>query len=300
MTRFINDDFKIKVGGRKAPKITINEFKEIINRIAEKHEDEIDYDPDDAESNALQLISTDSTLLKDRKYQFDDENIDMFGDTFTGFHTLTNGLTYFGFSAGGDCDPATYGIVYYDGKKLRLFQPTYGNTINLKYKAAFGCEGYYEDPDEDYPSREYVAKYGFDDEYDTSMINFDAMLEEITARIEIEKTTSNKTSTKKTESDVKNTYYFNYSKLDPNDFPPPYFPNAYLVVVKKSFFDKNGYIDDKHNPNLYPAMNQFSWNGGESSESVFDVFGDFDKDDFIKRMADKGFTMIENINVPTF
>lgn len=84
-----------------------------------------------------------NAIRSDLKVQFDLEN---FSDKkncigpcgMMGYHTLENGLTFCGMCAGGDWEFPVFFIVYWDGKKLRGYIPTYGNPWNTKTKKAFG------------------------------------------------------------------------------------------------------------------------------------------------------------------
>ena len=86
------------------------------------------------------------------KIEFDTENItssafEAFGKeknpafpakNYVGFHTLLNGLSYLGITAGGDWEYPIYFIIYYNGKELRGYIPKEGNTWNYLNHAAFG------------------------------------------------------------------------------------------------------------------------------------------------------------------
>lgn len=195
MARFINDDFKLKNGGRNAARITIDELKEILHKYSRKYNCmDSYYDPeypltDESDTydyyNVVlsEILDADDTLCKDRKYEFDLENFSSEPYYFrknsdiAGFNTLDNGLTYIGFWSGGDWEYGVFGIVYYDGKKLRTFIPTYGNTVNRKSKCAISGD------DDDI---EALEQYEFDWDaecLDDKHWNQDAMLEEIKARI---------------------------------------------------------------------------------------------------------------------
>ena len=76
-------------------------------------------------------------LREDLKVNFDLENMDDSGG-LCGYHTEANGFTYCGFSAGGDWEFPLFFLVYWDGKKLRAYVPTYGNPWNTDTKQAFG------------------------------------------------------------------------------------------------------------------------------------------------------------------
>lgn len=81
------------------------------------------------------------------KAKWDEENFEwkngegMCGcEKICGFHTLPNGLTYLGITAGGDWECPLFYILYYDGEKLRGYLPTDGNFWNTDTKTAYGSE----------------------------------------------------------------------------------------------------------------------------------------------------------------
>lgn len=78
-------------------------------------------------------------LGRDIKVNFDLENFD-WGEAegLMGLQTLDNGLTFWGMCAGGDWEQPVFFIVYWDGKKLRGYVPTDGNTWNTTTKQAYG------------------------------------------------------------------------------------------------------------------------------------------------------------------
>lgn len=154
MWRFCNDDVKfIRKGGRKAVKINKNDFiskliqhtKDLdpsfeeglsdvfkgpidTNGITEEEEEYLCY------SIIEVLFYEDEVIIKDNNVDFDVENA---GGKFI---TMDNGLTCLKGWAAGDWECAVYFIIYYDGKKFRLYIPRYGNTYNLITKTAFGSE----------------------------------------------------------------------------------------------------------------------------------------------------------------
>lgn len=176
---FINDNYMVKAGGRYATKISKDELKEIICDYIKKYAE--DYDPadtafEDFDCYLASLIYS-GKFDKDIKYDFDCENFTTEADfkvdnTYVGFQTLDNGFTFLGFWAGGDWQEPVFGIFYYDGKKLRVYQPTRGNMVNRKSKAAFGDD---EEADE-----EVMYEYG-----DNLIESADAMIDEIKTRIVI-------------------------------------------------------------------------------------------------------------------
>jgi hypothetical protein len=94
-----------------------------------------------ARGRTMRLSFLTSTIEKDLKVEFDEENSHV-----DGFHTLDNGMTYLGVSAGGDWEVAIFYIIYWDGKKLRAYIPTDGNPWNTDLKSAYGNNGGLFDP----------------------------------------------------------------------------------------------------------------------------------------------------------
>jgi len=94
----------------------------------------------------LPLIYLEGKVEKDlKKVDFDWENYEYSpGETYCdeddigGFHTLENGLTYLGVTAGGDWEWPLFFIIYWDGKKLRGYIPKKGNVWNSITKTAYG------------------------------------------------------------------------------------------------------------------------------------------------------------------
>ena len=79
---------------------------------------------------------------------FDEENFEWENgegycgcEAIVGFHTLRNGLTYLGITAGGDWETPLFYIIYWDGQKLRAYIPTDGNFWNTDTNTAYGSEG---------------------------------------------------------------------------------------------------------------------------------------------------------------
>ena len=212
--RFINDDVKLKNGGRNSVRISEDELWNKIVARARKigdcyiDEDTEDNGPDGDEAAQFisELFYNDETIRKDIKYNVDGENILVacdadYEDKYIGMYTTNEGLTFYGFLAGGDWEMPMFIIIYWDGKKLRAYVPSYGNVINLDCKCAFGSEC---DEVDDNKAKALLAKYkklGIEPEdpndidwgemyckiYDTTPdsceFNYDAMLKDITARI---------------------------------------------------------------------------------------------------------------------
>lgn len=67
--------------------------------------------------------------VKDEKFSAKD---------YVGFHTLANGLSYLGITAGGDWEYPIFFILYSSGSELRGYIPKDGNTWNYVNQSAFG------------------------------------------------------------------------------------------------------------------------------------------------------------------
>lgn len=167
MINFNTDASKVKRGGRKAKKITVNEFKEKLLEFL------IQYSPGSTYDRAEFMKSNDplsgytgsSSLLgrfteaiesdivtKDlSKIRFGHDNgtaANITGNSnFLGLHVTESGIPFIGARLCGDEEfVEVYFIVYFDGKNIRGYVPYYGNTYNPKTKAAFGID--HEDEDE--------------------------------------------------------------------------------------------------------------------------------------------------------
>lgn len=229
MSRFVNDDYKVKKGGRKAVRVTVEELyekiKEKIKKMCKEEDEDFDeayFEEDFYLNTSIGILLSDDIITKDIKYLIDTENIDTdgtymdidsisTGESYLGIHTLSNGLTFLGTVMGGDWEIPAIVIYYYDGKNIRAYVPTYGNTVNVDFKTAFGSEfdsyvdcqkvynkyvkekrveltdeltGNYERDSDIIDFTEiYLKKYETNEE--DVKINWDAIIEEITARIEI-------------------------------------------------------------------------------------------------------------------
>ena len=120
---------------------TTPDFEDDFDENASENE-KYDYWIDD---NAHSLAGATPTMEKDLgKVDFSSENASIkpsygkeFGD-IVGFHTLPNGVPYLGVVAGGDWECPLLFVIYWDGKELRGYVPTDGNSWNKVTKAAYG------------------------------------------------------------------------------------------------------------------------------------------------------------------
>lgn len=76
------------------------------------------------------------------KCNFDTENLDEKGSfgrsELVGYHTLPNGFTFNGISAGGDWEIPVFFIIYWDGTQLRGYIPKKGNPWNTTTGYPYG------------------------------------------------------------------------------------------------------------------------------------------------------------------
>lgn len=231
MPRFINDDVKLKHGGRKAARIDKLELGRLMLEKAMVYGDNFygeDFDGVDEtwycdahHSHRIihALFYNDPAIKADNKFNVDGENNYVYddedyepaegdiGEHLMGMQTLDNGLTFYGFMAGGDWEFPVFMIIYYDGKKLRGYTPSYGNSVNLDFKSAIGSERSWVDVNEDKIIKEYkkLGIYRGDEDFedgeslpelyfekyeldiDTAGVNWNAIKQDIEARIEVAK-----------------------------------------------------------------------------------------------------------------
>lgn len=234
--RFINDDVKVKNGSRKAARVTdVDLWRMILQRATLLAEDEctleelqkaVELEDNEAMYRALEVLHTcDNLIIAGNKFNADVENLIIgtngnfceyeeedndIGEPLIGLQTLPNGLTFYGYMAGGDWECPVFLIIYFDGKKLRSYTPAYGNCVNLDCHTAFGSEGNskknidyekleakyikrgwnFDDDgheldtdDSDFLYRCYLNKYELT--YDTLGFNWDAIRKDIEAHIEV-------------------------------------------------------------------------------------------------------------------
>lgn len=171
MERFVNDDVLVQKCGRNAVKMDSIELRTKIITRANELGYEIWDEDFDLKYLILYLINKDRTIEADLNISFNTWNLTysdkvIFGEYKTnnlvGFHTLNNGFTFLGMQACGNWECPVFFIIYYDGKQLRAYIPSYGNTINLDFHSAFGSEGEYIKVDRHKLEKKYkcIGTYG--------------------------------------------------------------------------------------------------------------------------------------------
>ena len=126
-----------------------------------------------------------------KKVNFNEENLEWeegegYSGTgpITGFHTLPNGLTYLGISAGGDWEIPLFYILYFDGTKLRGYIPTDGNHWNTDTMTAYGSEDDAGVDDGDEASDTNVKnRFGVNTKDELKDMDPDKIIEDITCHI---------------------------------------------------------------------------------------------------------------------
>jgi hypothetical protein len=162
--------------------ITIEDLKEKIETLFE-------------ENGYYELVDR---IMPDLKVEFDIENVaddnsyarwinlPKGSKGLCGYHTLINGFTFYGISAGGDWEVPIFFIVYWDGKKLRGYIPTKGNTWNTDTKKACGND---DKADIKFKCKKFGREYNEDEDYSdfdsNNVIDFDyvLLLNDIQSRI---------------------------------------------------------------------------------------------------------------------
>lgn len=161
---YVNMSLKLlKNGGRKAPRISKEELEQIFIKYSLKTGEEYNFKHP---GWLIEIINENQKLNKDISkiiFSFSD-NLKCFRDStwstpivddYLGYITLNNGFTFLGCYGSGDWEEPIYFIVYYDGKNLRGYIPTYGNTFNSYAKTAFGSD--YE-TEVEYPHRNFIIQ----------------------------------------------------------------------------------------------------------------------------------------------
>lgn len=140
-TYSINTKRAFKDGGRQAPAISEKEFLGRLTDFVEQYKEDYDDTSGAVWGTALKIIrrmytdkKSENWIKKDFKgIKFNWENYDIVGDVRT-----TKGIPYQLFNAHGDWEIPVYFMVYYDGKKIRVYVPTVGNTWRQDLKQALG------------------------------------------------------------------------------------------------------------------------------------------------------------------
>lgn len=126
---------------RFAPVMSVSDLQQVLIAMALEHNYAEDYGPLDPHqpdmARIIGMLMEEDLLphvVKDwAKVDFSTENLDV-----DGHHTTKDGIPYLALRVGGDWETPLVAIVYFDGKRVRGFVPTQGNTFNHATKKAFG------------------------------------------------------------------------------------------------------------------------------------------------------------------
>ena len=194
--RFINDDISLISDQREVPYSKskmglthkIDELATELGYTPKKTDDWI-RDADVVIGKEIRfLLATDPMLNQDNIYSVHVENFmcnsyrqnkNDIGDyrDLVGLHEFDNGLTFYGFVAGGDGQRSVFMMIYDDGDHLRLYTPRWGNKLNLNRQ---------EPLMNDSRSDKYMAKYELDKT--TLGFNWNAMKIDVLANFMIDYT----------------------------------------------------------------------------------------------------------------
>lgn len=130
--KYMNMDRKLlRIGGRKAPKISENDLNKLIDAWLPDYQRRM---------NNLSCMTAgwgDDAVVKD----LDKIHADLEEFKFYGIRTGSNGITYMWLSFHGDEQLPVYAMLYWDGKNIRAYIPGYGNTVNIRDRAAIDLYG---------------------------------------------------------------------------------------------------------------------------------------------------------------
>jgi len=147
--KYINEQIKAKVGGRKAPKMSIKEFKEKCDRWLVQNKTKLEeegYDIYDGFNSIVPWIVGNGDegfgfgkAIKDihNKFEVYWENMDYEDSP----RITKDGIPYWLFEGFSDYGPPVFWFLYWDGKNWRAYVPVRGNYVCPKKKIQF-CEGY--------------------------------------------------------------------------------------------------------------------------------------------------------------
>ena len=144
--KWANMDIDYPAKGRTAKKISKDEFEEHLKDFYEKYCRDDDYwrgkydrnkrlKPSTFINGALKYNKKIPKKLRDdlNEIEHDEENMEAIGDI-----QITNGIPYIQGCVGGDWESAIFFVLYWDGKDIRGYIPTKGNSFDRFRKIALG------------------------------------------------------------------------------------------------------------------------------------------------------------------
>lgn len=139
---FNMDPKVMRVGGRKAPAMSIEQLQQLIAAACTQEARDENGDINDVKDSVAYTLAQAFESDPDEKHPFQkaasdwkvecsQENILMLE-----FEMSNNGVPFGWMLCGGDWEIPVYGMLYWDGKAFRSYVPTYGNTFDANKKEA--------------------------------------------------------------------------------------------------------------------------------------------------------------------
>jgi hypothetical protein len=131
---YVNQNVKFKHGGRNAPRISMEEFKQHVNDVMDAYKKERGRNYTDFGEVICYIAYKNQKLFKDlHKIDVDAENWDT-----DNYGVTESGIPYIFTWGGSDGDLWVYYFIYWDGKQFRIYYPTAGNQFDRFNREAFG------------------------------------------------------------------------------------------------------------------------------------------------------------------
>jgi len=122
-----------------------------------------------------------------------------------GFRTLTTGLTFAGYTAGGENEEQVFFIVYWDGYRIRGHVPAHGNVYNTDTMKAFG---YDEESDIKNIQKRFPESNIEDFPVEVLQFNWDAIEYELVRDFSLRKVEKTNDHTMSLQERIKNIKYY--------------------------------------------------------------------------------------------
>lgn len=155
-----NKDRKfLRNGGRKAPAMSVEQFQQLVlsacpPKLLDHYRTHIGETPESCREAIGDVLGEALSCAFENDFEVDVESTPEVGcfvkavKDWKVYSTLDNlivksfkmrkdGVPYMWFAAGGDSEIPVFAMLYWDGKTFRTYIPTYGNTYNVKCKAAY-------------------------------------------------------------------------------------------------------------------------------------------------------------------
>lgn len=190
----VNKNVKLRVGGRKAPAISVDEFVQIlvdklgVNPEVDEVFDIID-NMDDCgkfwkDINKIE-VNFENYGPAEEFYGYSDSDFDYRADYLhenLPILMTKSGVPYLCCSGGGDWEVPVVFMIYWDGKCFRGYIPTKGNPWNTKIKAAFNND---TEADNKFIHAQGYPDFDMEEGPEGVVADIDMCIEDFESRIEI-------------------------------------------------------------------------------------------------------------------